>query len=195
MQEPLTVLLLTLSDLVPEQQPQPTEPPELIQSRQYTLDKIPAICPHCGQRCIRQDTLRVWYCGLCGAYQERKERIVFELSKQEFHECIEHDSQMVEFTCVICGTVELKQRKAKRVLCKKHETERINANRTKGIKLSIARNTYICANCGEIINQGTKYWDGSKHTRKRYHQHCFDPEKKKDKTLYRKQIERPQLGA
>jgi ribosomal protein S27AE len=70
MQEPLSV-----SDLLPED-PQPTI------SRRYTLEKIPAICPHCGQRCIRQDTLRVWYCGLCGAYQERKEtvRLAFDKS-------------------------------------------------------------------------------------------------------------------
>lgn len=158
--------LLSVSDLLPEE-PQPTI------SRRYTLDKMPSICPHCGQQCIRQDILRLWYCGLCGAYQERKETVKLALTKEMLKP--EAISTMIDFVCANCGAPDRKGKKAKRTLCQKCETARINGNRKRGITLVTALKTYVCAKCNRAIHVGTKHYTDtrSKYMRVRWHEQCY----------------------
>lgn len=169
---------LTLSDIVPE-----TEPIIIPQSRQYNLESVPEVCPRCGCRNIRYDNDRIWYCGMCGAYQMPPVQ-EFEKPTEEALRP-EKPPKMIDFICENCGTPDKKGIRAVRVLCKKCETARINANRRKGVILSTAYKVHVCDKCYRAIHINTKYYTNK---RRSWHMQCYAGMPKKKK-------ERPQLGA
>ncbi len=127
-------------------------------------------CPKCGSNNHRHIGLD--HCAVCGTYpyQDIEEDMPMsdEIKKPEY------TPDKIPYACAICGVVEYKTPKAKRVLCKKHEDQRINANRRKGIILTRARKEYVCVICKEKIKIATKHWcNQSRHGySERWHSHC-----------------------
>ncbi len=80
----------------------------------------------------------------------------------------------IPYACAICGVIEYKTLKAKRVLCKKHEDQRINAGRRTGIVRVKGVKEYTCSICGKKIKIAEKHWcNRSRHGYDdRWHSHC-----------------------
>lgn len=159
------------------------EPIQPANHKQYTLGKSPTICPYCASGYVLSDKDRLWYCASCGAHEIRQGETKVEFTKEMMQP--EAIPIMIDFICEKCGAHDKKGPRAKRVLCIKCETSRINGNRKKGVILVNALKTYVCAKCKRTIHIGTRhYTDTKKHVSRRWHEQCHQREK-----------ERPQLGA